>query len=320
MGCRVLKHRDSGWILDFRYLQTITVYNDFVSLCREQESFEPEGNRDSTEAADAGLRHKCRELSHIRSKSIYRRKGEYADMAENFTVRRLTIPELPVLAELFHYKNVDEMVQNTEKFIRNGWCDIFVLFREVSSPKEGCPEQEFSSGQELLGEVHVGYCSTDEAEALPGKRAYLFAYRIKKGHHNKGLGTFLLRRVLCELEAQGYEEFTIGVEDDNESAKHIYHKLGFREVISRRVGQDDEESAPYEYNLLLRRKPSCHDFIFVVGASGIGKTTLCRNLYGHYRTAYMEQSQAPEFETLTGRKKSRESRRRKPAGSGLSRR
>lgn len=211
-------------------------------------------------------------------------KGGYVGMAENFTVRRLTIPELPILTELFDYKDVDGMVQKTAKFMQSGCCDIFVLFRE----------------KELFGEVHVGYCSTDEEEALPGKRAYLFAYRVKKGHHNKGLGTFLLRRVLGELEAQGYTEFTIGVEDDNEVAKHIYDKVGFREVIGRRIGQDDEESDPYEYNLLLRRKPPCHDFIFVVGASGVGKSTLCRNLYKHYRTAYMEQSQAPEFESFTG--------------------
>lgn len=35
-----LRHRASGYILDFRYLQTITVYDDFVALCREQESYE----------------------------------------------------------------------------------------------------------------------------------------------------------------------------------------------------------------------------------------------------------------------------------------
>jgi len=35
-----LRHRASGYILDFRYLQTITVYEDFVSLCNELESFE----------------------------------------------------------------------------------------------------------------------------------------------------------------------------------------------------------------------------------------------------------------------------------------
>ncbi|MDE6671394.1 MAG: hypothetical protein K2K16_04275 [Ruminococcus sp.] len=37
-----LKHRASGYILDFRYLQTITVYEDFVTLCTELESFEKE--------------------------------------------------------------------------------------------------------------------------------------------------------------------------------------------------------------------------------------------------------------------------------------
>ena len=35
-----LKHRASGYILDFRYLQTITVYNDFIDLCHELENFE----------------------------------------------------------------------------------------------------------------------------------------------------------------------------------------------------------------------------------------------------------------------------------------
>ena len=35
-----LRHRYSGYILDFRYLQTITVYEDFANLCRELEAFE----------------------------------------------------------------------------------------------------------------------------------------------------------------------------------------------------------------------------------------------------------------------------------------
>ena len=35
-----LKHHASEFILDFRYLQTITVYEDFVSLCKELESYE----------------------------------------------------------------------------------------------------------------------------------------------------------------------------------------------------------------------------------------------------------------------------------------
>jgi hypothetical protein len=35
-----LRHKASGYILDFKYLQTITVYEDFVSLYKELEEFE----------------------------------------------------------------------------------------------------------------------------------------------------------------------------------------------------------------------------------------------------------------------------------------
>lgn len=35
-----LRHRASGYILDYRYLQAITVYDDFVALCSELEAFE----------------------------------------------------------------------------------------------------------------------------------------------------------------------------------------------------------------------------------------------------------------------------------------
>lgn len=39
-----LRHKASGYILDFRYLQTITVYDDFVALCQELEAFENNKN------------------------------------------------------------------------------------------------------------------------------------------------------------------------------------------------------------------------------------------------------------------------------------
>jgi hypothetical protein len=35
-----LRHKASGYILDFKYLQTITVYEDFISLYKELEEFE----------------------------------------------------------------------------------------------------------------------------------------------------------------------------------------------------------------------------------------------------------------------------------------
>ncbi|MDE5755454.1 MAG: hypothetical protein K2H89_13110 [Oscillospiraceae bacterium] len=35
-----LRHHASGYILDFRYLQTITVYDDFIALCKKLENLE----------------------------------------------------------------------------------------------------------------------------------------------------------------------------------------------------------------------------------------------------------------------------------------
>ncbi len=37
------------------------------------------------------------------------------------------------------------------------------------------------------------------------------------------------------------------------------------------------------------------DFIFIIGPSAVGKTTLAKGLFGHYRGVYLEQNMVPEF-------------------------
>lgn len=37
------------------------------------------------------------------------------------------------------------------------------------------------------------------------------------------------------------------------------------------------------------------DFIFVIGPSAVGKTTLAKELYQHYKGVYVEQNMVPEF-------------------------
>lgn len=37
------------------------------------------------------------------------------------------------------------------------------------------------------------------------------------------------------------------------------------------------------------------DFIFLIGPSGVGKTTLAKELYKHYKGVYIEQNMVPEF-------------------------
>lgn len=37
------------------------------------------------------------------------------------------------------------------------------------------------------------------------------------------------------------------------------------------------------------------DYIFIIGPSGVGKTTLAKELYKHYKGVYFEQNMIPEF-------------------------
>lgn len=95
------------------------------------------------------------------------------------------------------------------------------------------------------------YESDDQNFAVRGRRAYLFAFRIREGFQNKGYGTYLLKSVLDALKEKGYCEFTVGVEDDNLRAIHMYRALGFKELLLRR--KEEYQGDAYEYNLYLKK-------------------------------------------------------------------
>ncbi|MGN0386501.1 MAG: GNAT family N-acetyltransferase [Lachnospiraceae bacterium] len=150
-------------------------------------------------------------------------------------VNKLAVQDLYVLTELFDYNNVQEMISECTHDIQNGIIDIFVLYdRSV-----------------LIGELHVMYQSDDENFAVRGRRAYLFAFRVHKDFRGKGYGQYLINKVISMLKENGYREFTVGVEDDNLRAMHIYQSLGFNEILLRK--QEEYQGDKYEYNLYLMR-------------------------------------------------------------------
>lgn len=103
----------------------------------------------------------------------------------------------------------------------------------------------------FIGEITINYINHElQTETIPNKRVYLEAFRIDKKYQGKGLGQELLNYVINELVKNGYIEFTIGVEEDNEIAKHIYFKLGFIEEIDEGHGDEFDPSA---YKLYLKR-------------------------------------------------------------------
>ena len=152
------------------------------------------------------------------------------------TIRKLKATELSILTQLFNYKDIDDMIFENTRNIENGIIDIFALF----------------NNNKLIGELHVKYDNEDKDFAEKGKRAYLFAFKIHKDYQGKGLGSYLLKTVIDELNANGYHELTVGVEDDNIRARYMYEKHGFIQPIARI--KETYQGDSYEYDLLLRKE------------------------------------------------------------------
>ena len=150
-------------------------------------------------------------------------------------IEKLAVQDLRILTQLFDYNDVEQMILECTQDMQKGIIDIFVLYDE----------------DVLVGELHVMYESDDENYAIRDRRAYLFAFRIREAFQNKGYGTYLLKTVLESLKENGYCEFTVGVEDDNFRAIHMYQKEGFKELLLRK--QESYQGDAYEYNLYLKR-------------------------------------------------------------------
>ncbi len=199
-----------------------------------------------------------------------------------YRIEELKIDELEQLTQLFQYNNIEEMIAANAKAIKRNRISIFGLFKQ----------------ERLIGELHVKYISEDTLEAIKGQRAYLYAFRIHPSEQGKGLGKYLLRGVINKLLSMGYVEFTVGVEEENERAKHLYQTFGFTQVLAHK--QESYQGDSYCYDLLIRSQKRLRDFIFVIGPSGVGKSTLCKNLYQHYKSVTLELNQAPEFSSFDG--------------------
>ena len=150
--------------------------------------------------------------------------------------RKIEIIEFDKLKKLF--PGSEKLWENYKKIqmekLKKRQIDIFIL----------------ENNGTIIGEITANYKSNKlENEAQNGVRAYLEAFRIEKDYREQGLGQKLINNCIEYLENIGYNEFTIGVEDENEIAKHIYSKLGFIKLIGKGHGDEFDNS---EYTLYLK--------------------------------------------------------------------
>ncbi|MCI8618468.1 MAG: GNAT family N-acetyltransferase [Oscillospiraceae bacterium] len=127
-------------------------------------------------------------------------------------------------------------------------------FRQVRLAQFDAKEVDIyvlETAEGFVGEISVNYVSHElSSETIPNRRVYLETFRLAENYQGVGFGQKLLHFALAELEGRGFTEFTIGVEEDNDVAKHIYGKLGFTEPIDQGHGSEFD---PCEYTLYLRK-------------------------------------------------------------------
>ena len=155
---------------------------------------------------------------------------------DNIFLKKITINEIYKLKSLF--PGTEEVWKNYKigrlNQLKKGNIDVCVI----------------ECNGKFIGELTINYVSHDlPTETIPYKRVYLEALRLNKEYQGKGLGQRLIKFALDDLEKRGYCEFTIGVEDNNEIAKHIYFKYGFTNVIDK---VHVEEYKPCDYTLYMR--------------------------------------------------------------------
>lgn len=152
-----------------------------------------------------------------------------------YTIRKMRTDELCLLDQLLDYNDFEGAMEGNRVEMEAGRNDIFCIYADEKT---------------LLGELHIAYENGDERFCVPGRRAYFFAFRVHERCQGQGLGQKLMDFVLDDLKSRGYNEFTVGVEDDNDRAKYMYKKYGFTEKIARMA--EEWQGDAYEYDLLLR--------------------------------------------------------------------
>ena len=74
-----------------------------------------------------------------------------------------------------------------------------------------------------------------DKEAWPGEW-YLDSFAVAPDFQNKGIGTETLKGFIDVIRSRGEKVLSLNVDVDNEPAKHVYDKVGFKKVGQLYIG------------------------------------------------------------------------------------
>lgn len=87
-----------------------------------------------------------------------------------------------------------------------------------------------------VGQIFIQLKSNDSLYANGNDRAYLYSLRVMEMFQHKGIGTRLLHEAEAYVMERGFSWTTIAAAKDNEGARRLYERLGYR-VFGEDPGQ-----------------------------------------------------------------------------------
>lgn len=84
---------------------------------------------------------------------------------------------------------------------------------------------------EFIGEGALVFDTGDPDYTIEKRRVYVSRMIVKKEYRNRGIGSEILEFLIKKAKEAGFTEMTIGVDNDNANALHLYRKYGFTEIL-----------------------------------------------------------------------------------------
>lgn len=91
-------------------------------------------------------------------------------------------------------------------------------------------------GAGLIAQAFVQLRSARAELADGSHRAYLYGFRVRSGYRRQGLGTYLMKFIEADLLRRGYGCLCLNVNRDNDEARRLYERLGYR-IVAAEAGR-----------------------------------------------------------------------------------
>ncbi len=82
--------------------------------------------------------------------------------------------------------------------------------------------------------------------------AQIISFAVDPAYRGKGLGNQLLQSMLKHCVLEGVREVVLDVRESNHTAIHIYHRLGFKNVASRKSYYTDNQENAITMQMCLK--------------------------------------------------------------------